>query len=88
MLGNHDVNDTEVLREAGFTEQCAAALCATEPPLALTHVPLRRVPPTAINVHGHLHGAPPPSPRHYNVSVERTEYAPVRLDRLLRRWWA
>ena len=62
ILGNHDVYDTEALREAGFTDQCTSALCATEPPLALTHVPLRRVPPTAINVHGHLHGAPAPAP--------------------------
>ena len=55
-------------------------LCTTEPALALTHMPLRRVPLTAINVHGHLHGVPAPSPRHLNVCVERTNYAPVRLD--------
>ena len=83
ILGNHDVGDTEALRDAGFPEQHAAALCATEPPLALTHMPLRRVPPTAINVHGHLHGAPAPSPRHLNLSVERIDYAPVRLDQVL-----
>ena len=80
ILGNHDVKDTEALRDAGFVEQYAAALCATEPALALTHMPLRRVPLTAINVHGHLHGVPAPSPRHLNVCVERTNYAPVRLD--------
>ena len=62
ILGNHDVKDTEALRDAGFVEQHAAALCATEPALALTHMPLRRVPLTAINVHGHLHGVPAPSP--------------------------
>ena len=28
ILGNHDVYDTEALREAGFTDQCASALCA------------------------------------------------------------
>ena len=83
ILGNHDVEDTEALRDAGFVEQHAAALCATEPALALTHMPLRRVPLTAINVHGHLHGVPAPSPRHLNVCVEWTDYAPVRLDQLL-----
>ena len=88
MLGNHDIDDTEALRQAGFIDQHAAALCATDRPLALTHMPLRRVPLTAINVHGHLHGAPAPSPRHFNASVERIDYAPVRLDQLLRRWQA
>ena len=32
---------------------------------------------------GHLHGVPAPSPQHLNVCVERTDYAPVRLDQLL-----
>ena len=85
VLGNHDVGDRDLLRDVGFVDQRVAVLCATDPPLALTHVPLRRVPPTAINVHGHLHGAPAPSPRHLNVSVERTDYAPIRLDQLLQR---
>ena len=82
ILGNHD-RDTEPLQEAGFTGQHLAALCATDPPLALTHMPLRRVPPTAVNVHGHLHGAEAPTPRHVNVSVERTDYAPVGLTWVL-----
>ena len=85
VLGNHDVGDRERLRDVGFVDQRVAVLCATDPPLALTHVPLRRVPPTAINVHGHLHGAPAPSPRHLKVSVERTDYAPIRLNQLLQR---
>ena len=34
ILGNHDVEDTEALRDAGFVEQHASALCATEPALA------------------------------------------------------
>ena len=59
--------------------------CSAPPtrPFALTHVPLRRVPPTAMNVHGHLHGAPAPAGRYVNVSVERIGYAPVRLDAVL-----
>ena len=46
ILGNHDVAAAERqrLRGAGFVEQHAAVLLATDPPLALTHVPLRRVP--------------------------------------------
>ena len=86
VLGNHDVLNTEHLRDAGFTDQHPAALCATDPPLALTHMPLREPPPGTVNVHGHLHDADAPSERHFNVSVERTDYAPVRLDRLLEIW--
>ena len=74
MLGNHD-HDTEGLHDAGFTSMCIAAVCATDPPLALSHLPVRRVPPTAVNVHGHIHAGKTPSRRHFNVSVERTDYA-------------
>ena len=86
VLGNHDVADRERqrLRGAGFVEQHAAVLLATAPPLALTHVPLRRVPPTAVNVHGHLHGHPGPAGRYVNLSVEKTGYVPLRLDEVLK----
>ena len=84
MLRNHD-HDTEGLHDADFTSMCIAAVCATDPPLALSHLPLRRVPPTAINVHGHIHAGEAPSRRHFNVSVERTDYAPVDLTWVLKR---
>jgi calcineurin-like phosphoesterase family protein len=35
------------------------------------------------NVHGHIHYHNPPTASHINVSVERTGYKPVRLDRLV-----
>ena len=77
VLGNHD-HDTEALHDAsGFETMQVAAMYASDPPLALSHPPLRRVPPTAINVQGHIHAAEAPSQRHFNVSVERTDYAPV-----------
>ena len=56
VLGNHD-HDTEGLHDAGFESMSVLAMCATDPLLALSHLPLRRVPPTAINVHGHIHAA-------------------------------
>ena len=62
---------------------CVAALYASDPPLALSHLPLQRVPPTAVNVHGHIHRAKAPSRHHFNVSVERTDYAPVGLTWVL-----
>ncbi len=69
ILGNHD-HDTEGLH-------------ASDPPLALSHLPLRRVAPTAVNVHGHIHRGKAPSRRHFNVSVERTDYSPVGLTWVL-----
>ena len=69
--------------DAGFKTMCVAALYASDPPLALSHLPLRRVPPTAMNVHGHIDRGKAPSRRHFNVSVERTTYAPVGLTWVL-----
>ena len=82
VLENHD-HDTEGLDDAGFGTMCVAAVYASDPPLAVSHLPLRRVPPTAVNVHGHIHRAKAPSGRHFNVSVERTDYAPVGLTWVL-----
>ena len=53
------------------------------PQLALRHLPLQRVPPTAINVDGHIHAAGGPRKRHFNVSVEHTNYAPDGLSSVL-----
>ena len=56
-----------------------------DPPLLLTHVPLRRVPPGCVNVHGHLHaGRVKGSTAHVNVSVEQIDYRPRRLTDIRR----
>ena len=78
VLGNHDGN-ARGLRRLGFTVQHTLALCATAPPLALSHEPLRQIPPGAICVHGHLHEGTEPTVRHINLTVEQTLYRPVRL---------
>ena len=78
VLGNHDLNRA-ALREAGFTKQCSLALCATDPPLALSHYPLRQIPAGAINLHGHLHEGTEPTRRHIKLAVEQTDYGPVGL---------
>ena len=79
---NHDGN-ADGLRQLGFSVQHTLALCATDPPLALSHEPLRQVPPGAICLHGHLHERTEPSVRHVNLSVEQTLYRPVRLARVV-----
>ena len=90
VLGNHD-GDRDALREAGFTTQCTLALCATDPPLALSHVPLWSVPHGTINVHGHIHGGHEPTPAHINITIERLQYTPIGMTWLVadarrRRW--
>ena len=51
----------------------------------LTHVPLIEVPHGTINVHGHIHDNPSPTPnRHVNVSVEQLGYAPARMTDIRR----
>ena len=78
VLGNHDLNRA-ALREAGFRTQCSLALCATDPPLALSHYPLRQIPVGSVNLHGHLHEGTEPTRRHINLAVEQTDYSPVGL---------
>ena len=83
--GNHDVRQRKQLQAAGFTDQYWAVILDTDPPAAVTHLPLRRRPVPAVNIHGHLHGEDDATGRHANVTVERTGYKPVRLDEVLER---
>ena len=78
ILGNHDRN-RDALREAGFTTQYSVAVCATDPPLVLSHYPLHHLPVGAMNVHGHLHNRFEPTAWHINLTVEGTGYSPVGL---------
>lgn len=83
VLGNHDAElESETLREVGF-ELCQLALCATDPPLALSHVPLPRPPVGTVNLHGHLHEGIEPTRRHINLVVENTWYKPLKLQAVL-----
>ena len=78
ILGNHDRN-RDALRAAGFTTQYSLAVCATDPPLVLSHYPLHHLPVGAMNVHGHLHNQFEPTAWHINLAVEGTGYSPVGL---------
>lgn len=57
------------------------------PGVLLTHIPIHpsQLRGRAINVHGHLHAASVGDPRYHCVSVEQTDYWPVRLDNLIGR---
>ena len=70
ILGNHDLGHRAALEEVGFRDQIAAALCATDPPVALTHMPLGRIPYGCVHLHGHLHAKGSPAPRRRDVGVD------------------
>ncbi len=55
-------------------------MCATDPPLALSHEPLGQLPAGTVNVHGHLHEGTEPTARHINIALEQTGYEPIELS--------
>lgn len=89
VLGNHDVDPINEVKLLDIRRTTLALAAPGDPPLLLTHVPLIQVPHGAVNVHGHIHDKPAPTPnRHINVSVEQLGYTPANLKdvrRLARR---
>ena len=83
VLGNHDRDQGALERGWVFTTRSTLALCATDPPLALSHAPLGEVPPGAINIHGHPHEGTEPTTRHINVALEQVGYSPAGLTWVL-----
>ena len=85
VFGNHDVNPVRGIDGAGFDEVYSTLYVAGDPPLLLTHMPLRSIPAGCVNVHGHLHHERVRGPsRHINVSVEQVEYRPTALTSVRR----
>ena len=77
VIGNHEINRIGEVDIDGFEELHSTLYAAGDPPLLLTHMPLRHVPDGCVNVHGHLHNRESPSrTRHINVSVEQLRYRP------------
>lgn len=58
VIGNHDETEIRVFAVVGSEEQ--------------SHEPLRRIPPGAVNVHGHVHEGIEATRRHINLTVEQT----------------
>ena len=85
VLGNHDVDRVNQVLPVEVDRTAITLFAPGEPPLVLTHVPLRQVPAGCINVHGHVHGnRSPSSSRHINVSVEQLNYRLARLSEIRR----
>ena len=84
ILGNHDLSRRGGVERTGFATTWTTLLVETEPPLAFTHSPLRRVPEGVVNVHGHVHNNEPlRQGRYINIYVEHTGYRPVRLQAIV-----
>jgi calcineurin-like phosphoesterase family protein len=81
VLGNHD--DLKTYKLAEYFQKVSMWRMFTEFGFVCSHVPLREDQMRApINVHGHIHHRPSPSPRHICVCVEQTDYRPIHLDEI------
>lgn len=86
ILGNHDFDRKGKVIQNAHHEVYAAAVTETVPRLWLSHMPLYRPipqgPEGSVNVHGHVHNNVPLDGRRINVSVEYTDYRPLRLEQV------
>ena len=82
VFGNHDVAAGGNVGE-GFDEVYSTLYVAGNPPLLVTHSPLREVPAACVSVHGHLHVKRLPG-RYVNVGVEQVDYRPQPLTAIRR----
>ena len=77
VIGNHEINRLGEVDIDGFDAVHSTLHASGDPPLLLTHMPLRNVPEGCVNVHGHVHNRQSPScTQHINVSVEQLRYRP------------
>ena len=83
VYGNHEATGNEFLGCEAFDDVHSTLYVHGDPPLLLTHVPLRVVPNGCVNIHGHLHDKHVPGgTRHINVCVEQLDYQPKALTAL------
>lgn len=86
ILGNHDEIKEHRLTE--YFQKIHLWRIFKDEGFVCSHIPLmpdqfrHKV---VLNVHGHIHEKPDPSPLHMNISVERTNYTPIHLDEILAR---
>lgn len=89
VVGNHDFANK---RMTGILLECFDKVKywyrMPKEGIILTHVPLHSQQISEagqfdMNVHGHIHDHDSPTDRHFNVSVERTDYAPMHIEDIL-----
>ena len=83
VYGNHEISSTGLVETNGFDEVHSTLYVDGDPPLLLTHMPLRVIPEGCVNIHGHLHhNRVPGKTRQINVCVEQLQYRPRALSAL------
>lgn len=86
LFGNHDVYDINAYRAVGFQKFGSVRRFNG---IIFSHYPLHEgslfTPSVLGNAHGHIHQHPAPTPRHLNISVEQTGYAPISLEEVTAR---
>lgn len=88
VIGNHD--NVRFLSSGAFFSKVMLWRMFPEFNCILSHVPIETSSirvwddygKPSVNIHGHIHQKDPPTERHVNVSVERTNYTPVNLEEL------
>jgi calcineurin-like phosphoesterase family protein len=88
-MGNHDIFTVQDYLKAGFEKIVAYRVFDKDSPygrILFSHVPVH---PESMGrfkaqVHGHIHDHPGYGFPYINVSVERTDYAPVALDDIVK----
>jgi calcineurin-like phosphoesterase family protein len=88
IIGNHDIHRDGKLYKLAFDERHPCYVIDVkdgeiEYQLVFTHYPLNDVPDGCINVHGHIHQNPAPTPKHFNMCVEHTNFAPCPITKVL-----
>jgi len=87
ILGNHDYRHKNKLKRIfnGKILPNVMVIDINGMPVYLSHQPLL-YPFIGLNIHGHIHEKIVYSPQHINVSVERTNYAPMQLISVVNDW--
>lgn len=86
ILGNHDNGKDTVLLKA--FQKIYVWRLFKEFNMLLTHVPIHKDSFRKVdyNVHGHIHQRDPYGPEYINVSVERTNYTPVPIEEVIKKY--
>lgn len=82
ILGNHDREDMGKYRKAGFQKIFGSRLHER---VLMTHFPVHpaHLGKALVNAHGHIHEKESPTGPYVNVSVERWNYTPIPIEKVL-----
>jgi calcineurin-like phosphoesterase family protein len=83
IVGNHDMQKKKLKKLHVDEVHLIYELEVGGITLVFSHFPFTGLPKNCVNVHGHTHDKEDQSPQHINVSVERINYTPVKLDNII-----